>query len=151
MKTESCQAVSGHVSIRLLEWDQAQNDALSLRYAVFVDEQAVPVELERDELDAVSLHAIAVAPDGSPLGTDRLLPDGHIGRMAVSRTARGRGIGGAILEALVGQARLAGHLQVVLSAQCHAQTFYASHGFVAQGDIYDDAGIDHILMVRKLT
>jgi len=150
MTSEACRQGELAGSIRLLDWADAQDEALELRYAVFVDEQAVPIELERDEHDAVSLHAIAYAPDGAALGTGRLLSDGHIGRMAVSRSVRGRGVGGAILEALVEQARLMGHSQAVLSAQCHAQPFYRAHGFAAQGAVYDDAGIDHILMVRKL-
>lgn len=138
------------VRIELMDWDMAQNDAMAIRYEVFVHEQGVPMELERDENDAISMHAVAYALDGSPLGTGRLLPEGHIGRMAVSREAREQGVGGKILEALVEQAQIAGHTHAILSAQCHAQHFYSAHGFVAEGEIFDDAGIDHIQMVRKL-
>jgi len=138
------------VIIELLAWESAQPLALAVRFDVFVQEQGVPPELERDELDATSLHAVARFPDGSVVGTGRLLPDGHIGRMAVADSARGQGIGGRILEALVERAAEVGHHQVVLNAQCHAQPFYMRHGFVAEGPIFDDAGIDHISMTRTL-
>lgn len=138
------------VVIELLGWEAAQPLALALRYDVFVHEQGVPPELERDEHDAASLHAVARLSDGSVAGTGRLLPDGHIGRMAVASKARGCGIGGRILEALVQQAANLGHHRVVLHAQCHAQPFYLRHGFVAEGPVFDDAGIDHIMMTRTL-
>src|SRR5690606_1655981 len=79
-------------------WSDLRHDASSIRQAVFVDEQSVPLELEYDDADAVCLHAVAYDAAGSPLGTGRLLPDGHIGRMAVHRHARGLGVGGAILD-----------------------------------------------------
>ncbi len=147
---ESSPPSDQRIRIELMDWATAQSDALTIRYAVFVTEQGVPIELERDEHDATSVHAVAYSPDGRVLGTGRLLPDGHIGRMAVSREARGLGVGGNILEALVDHAHTLGHAQAVLNAQCHAQDFYGAHGFVARGEIFDDAGIDHIQMVRDL-
>ena len=143
-------AGGSNLVIELFDWEKAQPLALALRYDVFVHEQGVPPELERDEHDAVSVHAVARFQDGSVAGTGRLLPDGHIGRMAVSSNARGQGIGGRILEALVERARDLGHRRVVLNAQCHAQPFYLRHRFVAEGPIFDDAGIDHIMMTRVL-
>lgn len=99
-----------------------------------------------DEHDAVCVHALAYGPDGTPAGTGRLLPDGHIGRMAVRRPQRGRGVGAMLLTRLMEEARRRGHRQVVLAAQLHAQAFYAVHGFVAEGPVFLDAGIDHINM-----
>ena len=79
------------------------------------------------------------------------MPDGHIGRMAVLKDWRGRGVGGAILEALIAAARERGDEEAALSAQTHALEFYRRHGFVEEGEVYPDAGIPHQLMRRKLT
>lgn len=136
--------------IRLLRWPEAREDASRLRFAVFVEEQGVPPEIELDENDAVCLHALVRAPDGSVVATGRLLPDGHIGRMAVAKAARGKGVGGAMLEALVAAAKARGDREVVLSAQTHAIGFYRRHGFVEEGEEYLDAGIPHRHMRRAL-
>jgi predicted GNAT family N-acyltransferase len=137
------------LKIELLPWEEARAHATPIRFAVFVEEQGVPREIELDEMDAKSLHAVAFEND-LPIGTGRLLPDGHIGRMAVLKAWRGRGIGGEILGRLVDRAREAGHREVVLSAQAHAAAFYRMHGFVEQGAEYMDAGIPHRNMRRRL-
>ncbi|MGH8686811.1 MAG: GNAT family N-acetyltransferase [Burkholderiales bacterium] len=128
--------------IELLDWERARAEASRIRLAVFVDEQRVPAELEMDDRDAACLHALAFE-DGYAVGTGRLLPDGHIGRMAVLRQARSRGVGGAILLRLVEEARRRGMPRVVLSAQTHALGFYRRHGFAAVGPVFDEAGIPH--------
>ena len=117
------------VRITLGTWDRLRDDASSVRYDVFVVEQKVPPEVEMDDDDAVSVHAVAYAADGTPLGTGRLLPDGHIGRMAVHKRARGLGVGGQLLDALIGQGHGDGHRMLVLHAQTHAKGFYEAHGF----------------------
>lgn len=117
-----------------------------LRFAVFVEEQKVPAEIELDEFDAQSVHAIAFDEHEQAIGTGRLLPDGHIGRMAVAQSARGQGVGSALLMALMGEARRRGHTHAVLSAQTHAVAFYRKHGYTEEGDQYDDAGIPHVDM-----
>ena len=99
--------------------------------------------MELDEHDPQCVHALAYAADGTVVGTGRLLPDGHIGRMAVLKARRGQGIGGAILESLVAVARERGDAEIVLSAQTHAIGFYCRHGFAVEGDVYPDAGIPH--------
>ena len=137
------------LSIRLVTWEEARSEASRIRFAVFVDEQAVPVELELDEHDPHCVHALASDAAGRVVGTGRLLPDGHIGRMAVSREARGQGVGGAILEALVEAARERGDREVVLNAQVRAMGFYRAHGFVEEGPEFDDAGIPHRAMRRR--
>jgi len=133
-------------SIRLAGWDDIGRQAGAIRFEVFVNEQNVPLEEELDDEDARAIHVLASDGRGIPVGTGRLLSDGHIGRMAVLRPWRGRGVGSAMLLALVDEARRRGHGHVVLSAQCHAQAFYAAHGFAAEGDTYMDAGIEHITM-----
>jgi predicted GNAT family N-acyltransferase len=138
------------VSIRILAWPQARLEAMSVREAVFVVEQGVPPEIELDEWDPQCDHALAIEPRGRAVGTGRLLPDGHIGRMAVLREWRGRGVGGAILAALIERAALRGMRRLVLNAQTHAVPFYARHGFVAFGDHFVEADIPHVAMAREL-
>ena len=116
---------------------------------VFVEEQRVPAEIEMDDRDAASVHALAYV-DGKAVGTGRLLPDGHIGRMAVLKERRASGVGGAILARLVEEARRRGVKEVVLSAQTHALGFYRRHGFREQGEIFEEAGIAHQEMRRML-
>jgi predicted GNAT family N-acyltransferase len=137
------------VQIEVLPWDKARERATAIRFAVFVKEQGVPAEMEIDELDARSVHALALH-EGAAVGTGRLLPDGHIGRMAVQKEWRGREIGSLILEALVAQARERGHLEVVLAAQVRAIDFYRAHGFAVIGGVYEEAGIPHQDMSLRL-
>ncbi|RZT10534.1 Predicted N-acyltransferase, GNAT family [Duganella sp. CF402] len=132
--------------IKLGDWTTLSADAKLIRFEVFVQEQNVPAELEMDNMDAVCLHAVAYAGDGTPVGTGRLLPDGHIGRMAVRKPGRGTGIGGALLQALMAQAKARGDKAVVLSAQTHAAPFYERHGFSVDGEEFFEAGIAHINM-----
>jgi predicted GNAT family N-acyltransferase len=135
-----------NIEIEIDVWLAQQAAARVIRAEVFIAEQGVPIELEWDEEDARSLHALARDQQGCVLGTGRLLPDGHIGRMAVLKDARGRGIGSAILRALMQRARRRGDRMVALHAQVHAEAFYAGHGFVREGDVFDEAGIAHVLM-----
>jgi predicted GNAT family N-acyltransferase len=135
--------------IELMSWEQARADASPIRFTVFCEEQGVPLEIELDEHDATSVHAVAF-DDAKPVATGRLLPDGHIGRMAVLKDWRNRGIGGAMLKALVARAKENGYPEVVLSAQVHAMAFYRAHGFVAEGEEYLEAGIRHQAMKRRL-
>ncbi|WP_342116902.1 GNAT family N-acetyltransferase [Pseudoduganella sp. OTU4001] len=133
-------------TLRFGDWAAMQADAKPIRLEVFVQEQHVPADLEMDDRDAVCLHAVAYGAAGQPLGTGRLLPDGHIGRMAVLRNARGTGVGGAILKGLMEKARERGDQRVVLSAQTHAAEFYLAHGFAKVGDVFYEAGIPHVEM-----
>jgi predicted GNAT family N-acyltransferase len=137
-----------HVRIELGDWHSLRADAMNIRNEVFVVEQAVPVEIELDAFDAVSVHAVAYDAAGNAVGTGRLLPDNHIGRMAVSRRARGQGIGGQLLEALLAHGIREGRTHFVLGAQIHARGFYEAHGFVAEGAEFMEAGIPHVMMAR---
>ncbi len=133
-----------------MTWEQAQPVAGPLRFAIFVGEQNVPAGIELDDLDASCTHAVAYDAQGKAIGTGRLLPDGQVGRMAVVAEWRRRGIGAEILEALTGEARKRGHAEVVLSAQLQAAEFYREAGFVAEGKVYEDAGILHQKMRKTL-
>jgi predicted GNAT family N-acyltransferase len=136
--------------VELMSWEQAQPVAGPLRFAIFVGEQNVPSGIELDDQDANCVHAVAYDVDNKAIGTGRLLPDGHIGRMAVVKEWRRRGIGAEIMAALMAEARKRGHTEVALSAQLQAAEFYRGLGFVAEGKVYRDAGILHQKMVKKL-
>jgi predicted GNAT family N-acyltransferase len=138
----------------LMGWKEARAQAAPVRFEVFVEEQGVPREIELDDMDEPSLHALAYDSSGNVIGTGRLLPAqregnqvvGHIGRLAVRRNWRGRGVGGAILCALIEAARARGDAQVALSAQTHALGFYLAHGFRVEGAQYMEAEIPHQAM-----
>ena len=137
-------------SLKICDWPEAEARVMPLRVRVFVEEQGVPAEIERDALDAVCRHAIARDAGGRVIATGRLLPDGHIGRMAVLRTARGAGVGGAVLQALIAEAARRGLPEVALNAQTHALAFYLRHGFEAVGEVFMEAGIPHRAMRRTV-
>ena len=115
-----------------------------------MQEQGVPEALEWDEWDAPSRHFLAEDAQGHPIGTARLLPDGHIGRMAVLAFWRRRGVGTALMRQVLAAAREAGFTAVELAAQTHALKFYARFGFVTHGDEFMDAGIPHYTMRLEL-
>jgi len=133
------------ITLQTMGWEEAKAEAGPIRFTVFVDEQQVPAAMELDEHDPACVHVIARSA-GRALGTGRLLPDGHIGRMAVLKEARGQGVGAGMLKALMAEARRRGDSQVALSAQTHAIGFYRKHGFVEEGPEYLDAGIPHQAM-----
>lgn len=132
--------------IEIGDWKTLSHDASRVRYEVFVIEQNVPADIELDVHDAECIHAVAYDESDRPVGTGRLLPDTHIGRMAVLQAYRGQGVGSLLLDQLIHEARRRGYAQVVLSAQTHALPFYERHGFIAEGPLYMDAGIEHKLM-----
>lgn len=143
-------AGSSSVHVVIGSWDRLRPDAWPIRLEVFVQEQFVPPELELDEYDPLSQHAVAYDLAGQPLATGRLLPDGHIGRMAVRRSTRGSGVGAQVLTALIACGRQAGHKRLILNAQIQAMGFYEAFGFAAEGEIFLDAGIEHRVMVKPL-
>ena len=136
--------------MRAALWRDDRAPLQDLRRQVFIIEQQVPEELEWDDVDMVSVHALALDGEGRPIGTGRLLPDGHIGRMAVIREWRRHGVGSTILEWLMASARQQGFHVLHLHAQTHALDFYARHGFIAHGDIFSEAGIPHRKMMLSL-
>ena len=143
------------VDLKTGSWAELQSLASPLRTEVFVKEQEIPPELEWDELDATALHAVVVNKLGQAVATGRLLQPqpqvAQIGRMAVSKPLRGGHLGQMVIESLIEVARKRGDKTVILHAQCSAEGFYRRLGFKAHGDIFDDAGIDHIEMTLQLT
>lgn len=131
-------------------WAEFRKDAAPVRHQVFVIGQSIPLELEWDELDELSLHAVAYDEAGQAVGTARLLPDNHIGRMAVLEPLRGLGIGSRLLQAMMNAAEQRGAQEVMLNAQVAVMPFYWQHGFIEEGEIFDDAGIPHQRMRHRI-
>lgn len=142
--------MTGRFRVRLADWARDEAALTYIRRTVFIVEQNVPEEVEWDGIDADCRHAIAEDDAGQAIGCARLLPDGHIGRVAVVAAWRGRGLGDALLECMIALAGKLGHKRVVVNAQTRALTFYEGHGFVAFGAEFEEAGIAHRAMQRSL-
>ena len=149
--------------VRLATDEADRAAAYAVRHTVFVDEQGVPVQLERDERDADADHFVATV-DGRAIGAVRLVvepagfegvpaehgPVGHLGRLAVLAEARGSGLGAGLLRTVEARAAERGLRLVYLGAQTHAIGFYERLGYRAYGAEFDDAGLPHRHMYRLL-
>lgn len=142
--------------IRLVQTPQELEDALQVRRIVFIDEQQVPEELEMDEHDTwpgATFHFVGYL-NGTPVAAARLRPYepgvGKVERVAVHSSARGTGLGKQIMLVLELHAREQGFQKLKLNAQCHAQAFYEKLGYIPYGEVFDEAGIDHIAMQKTL-
>ena len=136
--------------MRIANWQDDGTVLRAIRETVFIHEQHVPIELEWDEFDAGCLHILAVDSTGKPIGTARLLPDGHIGRMAVLGEWRSHGVGSALLQRLLEEAKKR-HLRLaIVNAQTYAVGFYTKFDFRTAGEEFIDAGIPHVRMVLHI-
>lgn len=131
-------------------WQEHKISLSFVRCQVFVIEQQVPKALELDEHDPHCHHVLVCDAQGRPVGAGRIMPDGHIGRMAVLKDCRRRGVGAAMLAALLEYASQQGHARVFLHAQISAVSFYTRFGFIESGEPFVDAGILHRRMVKRL-
>ncbi len=140
-------------TVHLADWQDNGCALRAIREAVFIREQGVPAELEWDEFDADCVHLIARDAARNAIGTARLLlqgTQGTVGRMAVQKEWRRRGVGGALLRRIIEEAMKGEVQQLALSAQTHAVGFYARYGFRATGGTFMDAGLPHIGMILPL-
>lgn len=142
--------MSNPFTVSLLCWHDGEPLLRSVREAVFIREQGVPAELEWDEFDQGCRHALALSLRGEAVGCGRILPNGHIGRIAVIQQWRKQKVGTTIMEALLDYARAHDYKQVDVDAQTQALPFYRSFGFVEQGEEFIDAGLPHIKMTLRL-
>jgi predicted GNAT family N-acyltransferase len=132
------------------DWQRDREALRRVRDTVFVREQNVPPDLEWDGLDAACDHVLALDTEGRAIGTGRLTPEHAIGRMAVLLTWRGRGVGAAMLNALIARAQAHRWRHVQLHAQVPAIGFYQRFGFQCHGEEFIEAGIRHRHMTRHL-
>ena len=138
-----------NITTIICDYESNTEDICAIRYEVFVEEQNVPEELEIDGLDNEAKHVLAFV-DGLSIGTGRIQNDGHIGRLAVLKKYRRQGAGKLIMKELIKWAQDMSLEKVWLSSQWHAHSFYLDLGFVCVGEIYKEAGIDHVKMYRVL-
>jgi predicted GNAT family N-acyltransferase len=148
------------IRIRWASGDDDMSRALTIRERVFCDEQGVSHEEERDGLDGVSLHLLAFAPanalesaDEPAIATLRLRMEGQIariGRLAVERGWRRRGVATRMLECALQRAREAGCERARLAAQLDARRLYEKVRFAVESDVFEEAGIPHLWMGREL-
>jgi len=132
-------------------WKDNEPALSDIRRRVFTEEQNVPEELEWDGLDDSCHHILVTDAGNRPIGTGRIKPDGHLGRMAVLSGYRNQGVGSAILRALLDYAGQQHSNRVYLHAQVSAIPFYLKHGFVITGEQFTEAGIPHRSMAMNLT
>jgi predicted GNAT family N-acyltransferase len=139
------------MALTLADWETDHAAIRALRNAVFSVEQGISKDLDFDGRDHECMHVLARLGDGKAVGTARMLPDGHVGRIAVAREWRGRGVGSRLVEFLVDAARDRGFTEIYLHSQIQAAGFYEGLGFEVRGDTFMEADIEHVLMARKLS
>ncbi|MEX2581300.1 MAG: GNAT family N-acetyltransferase [Verrucomicrobiales bacterium] len=137
-------------AVELVDWDTHRTLLSSVRFRVFVEEQKVPEEMEVDEQDPGACHALATDGSGRAIGAARLLPDGSIGRVSVLAEWRRRQVGTALMRALLRESAARGFAEVTLHAQVSSIPFYEELGFEAFGHTFEEAGILHRKMTKRL-
>lgn len=141
------------MKIKWINGNVGLEDGYWVRRKVFIEEQKVPEELEIDEYDKAADHVI-VYINNNPVATGRFVAingEDLFGRIAVLKEYRGRGLGKIVVDNLINKAEEKGIDEVHLHAQLTAKGFYESLGFEAYGEIFDDAGIDHIGMKKVIS
>ena len=131
--------------IEQVSWNLHKETLRSIRGKVFIEEQNVPQEIEWDDHDDTATHFL-LTHNTVALACGRMLPDGKVGRMAVLKEQRGKGLGRQLLDYIVEHARQHGMSRLHLHAQSHAANFYLDAGFFHYGEPFEEAGIPHVAM-----
>ncbi|GEA50003.1 acetyltransferase [Vibrio inusitatus NBRC 102082] len=134
--------------VEIVNW-QSKDEIFLVRNTVFTAEQGIDTHLDFDGQDESAIHAIIYDND-EPVATGRMLEDGHIGRIAVLISHRGKGLGTIIVEAMIDEARNRNFTKVYLGAQVHALDFYQKLRFESIGERYEEVGIEHQTMQLSL-
>jgi predicted GNAT family N-acyltransferase len=137
------------IQVEQTNWTTSEQILSDIRAQVFIEEQQVPVEEEFDDLDLSASHWIAWGENQTPMGVARLVGN-RIGRMAVLPAYRGKGVGSALLRAILAHAISQKLAKLELSAQLHAVGFYENNGFEVTGNEFMDVGIAHVPMAMDL-
>ena len=142
--------MTSQYTVRTADWNTDRQTLSEIRRKVFIEEQNVPEELEWDEFDEISQHILALDNSGNPIGTGRIKPDGQIGRMAVLKDWRNKGVGKSILDELLKIATQLNQHEIYLHAQLTAIEFYEKSGFRINSSEFMDAGIPHKTMIKRM-
>jgi len=142
--------MSNPFTVSLVNWHDGEPLLKSIRDTVFIREGGASPELEWDGKDASCRHALALSLQGDAIGCGRMMPDGHIGHIAVLQQWRKQKVGTAIVEALLEYARTHDYPQISVDAQPKYIPFYRNNGFVEQGEAFMDAGVQRVKMALKL-
>ena len=143
------------LTIKLVENEAEMEEALGVRFRVFVSEQNVPMDEALDEIDSSAPHAIAIH-NGQVVATGRVFyrdddSAARIGRMAVDTSWRRHGVGRRLLTFLEQEATKRGVSTYILNAQVYVKDFYAANGYQERGEEFLEAGIVHVLMRKEAT
>lgn len=133
----------GEIQVRIAGWSDDESDIRRIRTLVFIEEQKIPEDEEFDDADKTAVHVLAHDDRGEAIGTARLLDYKKIGRVAVMKPWRGKGVGKALIGFLMHLARENGAKSVELDAQVYAIPFYEGLGYRVTGGEFMDAGIPH--------
>lgn len=131
------------------DWHSLQQHAQHIRELVFILEQDIAPEDEWDDQDPISTHFVVYDVD-QPIATARLLSNDRVGRVAVLKEYRSKGIGKLVMQEIIALAKQQQRKELILSSQVHATQFYSGLGFAVQGESYLDCGIPHVDMVMTL-
>lgn len=145
------ETAANSVRVRRVRSTQELQRAFAIRMRVFVNEQGVPAEIELDRDDQRAVHFLATV-SGKAVGTARLVQrrgSAKIGRMAVVKGYRGKGVGKKLLQRAIATAKQASARKIYLHAQIAVLGFYESCGFRAVGPVFEEAGIPHRKMILK--
>jgi predicted GNAT family N-acyltransferase len=136
--------------IKIVAYDNPnEKNIRSIRDSVFIKEQGIDPKIEYDGLDSSAIHVLVYIND-KPIGTGRILSDGHIGRIAVLKEFRGQNIGSKIVQSLTDEAIKRKYKRVYLGSQKQAIDFYVKLGFTPFGDEFIEAEIVHLAMEKIL-
>jgi predicted GNAT family N-acyltransferase len=144
-------AVKTTIQVKQISSDEAKAQAFAIRMRVFVREQRVPAEIELDRDDDRAIHFLATS-DGRAVGTARVVShhgSAKIGRMAVLKSSRGKGVGKKLLRRAIATAKKLGARTIYLHAQVPVIEFYEKLGFRCVGAVFNEAGIPHRKMILK--
>jgi predicted GNAT family N-acyltransferase len=142
------------ITVRFASNEKDLDAGYALRRAVFEVEQGVPRPLDRDPLDFNADHVVAYDGEGNCVGTGRIVRldsrTCQVGRQVTAASVRGMGVGAQVLEYLERMASLRGLAEIIVHAQLPAEPFYARHGFVKEGGVFQEQGVPHVLMRKRL-
>ena len=136
------------ISIIETHWSEHSDEITLIRNIVFVEEQSVPKNIEMDGKDVDCNHFL-ICKKNEPIGTARLQSGGKIERVSILKLERKKGLGTKLMKFIINSARKKDLEKVYLHSQMDSIDFYKSLGFKAKGEMFQEAGINHMLMVLK--